>query len=337
MTGGVKVAKASEIARKRITKADSTKWLAAVIGFVVATGCAFAATMAGDAVGFWSLLATAVAAMALPTVVAMYAMRENSAEFKGAWLMLLAVVILAWSSLAVGFKRAQGILAMQSAVSHVAEFRSKHLAAFEAGRTQDLGEPPALSDSANPFFRTQALIVSTAWRHAESQSRYRQKLNALGREREIDMAAMRDPDTRRKLMASQPALLAAIQVWSARERRIQTEFVSGVRAAGLPLEFAQRFEGTVKRAEDALDWRLSAEKDVAEAMQSMLEALDQHRWTSGKQGEKEALTFATNEGLMAFRSAQIGLERAVRHSGWASERVDQSSDEMFIALGALQR
>jgi hypothetical protein len=293
--------------------------------------------MAMSAVGFWSLLATAIAAVALPSIVVMYAMRDNSAEFKGAWLLLLAVVTLAWSSLAVGLKRVQGIVAMQSAVSHVAEFRSKHLAAIEAGRTVELGDPPALSDSANPFFRTQALIVSTAWRHAESQSRYRQKLNEMGRGREIDMAAMRDPDTRRKLMASQPGLLAAIQVWSARERRIQTEFVSGVRTAGLPLEFAQRFEGTVKRVEAALDWRLSAEKDVAEAMQQMLEALDQHRWTSGKQGEEEALTFATTDGLMAFRSAQIGLERAVRNSTWAGELLDQRSDEMLIALGALKR
>ena len=114
------MAKASEIARKRITKADSTKWLAAVIGFVVATGCAFAATMAMSAVGFWSLLATAIAAVALPSMVVMYAMRDNSAEFKGAWLLLLAVVILAWSSLAVGLKRVQGIVAMQSdtAISH---------------------------------------------------------------------------------------------------------------------------------------------------------------------------------------------------------------------------
>jgi hypothetical protein len=60
------------------------------------------------------------------------------------------------------------------------ECRSKHLAAVEAGRTEELGEPPALSDSANPFFRVQALIVSTGWRHAESESRYQRKLRELG-------------------------------------------------------------------------------------------------------------------------------------------------------------
>jgi hypothetical protein len=153
----------------------------------------------------------------------------------------------------------------------------------------------------------------------------------------MDIMAMRNPDVRRKLIAGQPALSAAIQVWSARERRIQTEFVSGVQAAGLPLEIAHRFELTVKGVEQALESRLSAENHVAEAVQQMLEALDRHPWTSEKQGEKEAMTFATSDGLAAFRSAQIGLERALHHRTWTGERLDRRNEEMLFALGALRR
>ncbi len=300
--------KASEIARSRTTAVDSMKWLAAIVGFLGAMVCAFAAVIfAPVRPDFVPLLGVGLAAVVLPAAIALFTMRGSSAEFKTAWLAALMVALLAWVAGGGWLKRSQGtalVLRESDAAAVVAERR---MAALDAGRGIDLPAPPEAQDTANPFLLSSHRFQRHHWRRVENYRRYHAAQAAAGWARLIDPELLRDPKQRAVAQVRFDAGNRALDDWYALETENLRTLRADLAGLSLPEALAAQLERRVASMEYTNKVLAYSEELVLQRTLGVAKALDEHRWVR----EDDDLRFFTDDGTYAYAEARDLLDRAV--------------------------
>jgi len=302
--------KASEIARSRVTAADWRKWLAGILGVIAAMTCAFAAVIFAPVQwGFFALLGIAIAAAIVPVAIALHAMRDGSAEFKTAWLALLAVALLAWVAVGGWVKRTTG---MEMALREVvASERAANLRmwAMDKGDRPAAARPPEAVDSRNAF-----AIAGNRFRQFDARrvEHYRRYLQALD---EVDWEAMSTPWTtgpaggREAKEARFQAGFDALDAWYAAEAASLKTLRSELAALALPAAQAQQFEGRAARLERELWTQAYSERLLLDRAHQVAITLDTVRWSL----DGDAVRFRSREDSLAYGEAQTLLDRAIAH------------------------
>lgn len=326
-----------DVARRDSARMGAAKWLVAVALFAIAIACAIASTLLIGAIDLWTLLAVAFAALALPAIVAMFAMRGYSAEFRGMWALLLVVATIVWSWQAMGLKVAKGEETLRNAVSGIIETRKAYRKAVEAGRPQDLGAQPPVEEHSNPFLRTRDLLGLAAWRSAENQARYRQRLASIDWQKDIPDLAFEDRKKLGDLRESLSQALGVVDAWGTEAKRIQSELAADVSSAGLPADKRIAFGRAMKELDLALDQHIAAERNVVESVAQELAVLERRPWTRGKAKGDGQVLFNDVDGLYEAVKARHRQDLALRRRAKSAERFEQRTDEMLAALGALPR
>jgi len=302
--------KASEIARSRVTAADWSKWLAGILGFLGAMLCACVAVILAPVHwGFFTLLAVGVAAVVLPMAIALRAMRSGSAEFKTAWLALLAVALLAWVAVGGWIKRTVG---MEMALREVvASDRAANLRmwAMDKGDRPAAARPPEAVDSRNAF-----AIAGNRFRQFDARrvEHYRRYLQALD---DVDWEAMSDPWTtgpaseHKAKEARFQAGFDALDAWYAAEVDSLKTLRADLAALALPAAQAQQFEGRVARLERQLRTQGYSERLLLDRAHQVAITLDTVRWSH----DADAIRFRSREDSLAYGEAQTLLDRAINN------------------------
>jgi len=304
------MAKASEIARSRVTAADSNKWLAGIVGFIGAMTCAFVAVIFAPAQwGFLVLLGVGVAAVALPSAIALWAMRGASAEFKTGWLALLAVALLAWVAGGGWLKRTTG---METALRQIAASErdaNARMAAMDGGERPVADPAPVAPERGNAFAMAAFRFRQYEWRRVEHYRRYLAALDGT------DWDAMSDPwrtgpasDHQAKEARFQ-AGFDALDTWYAAEVDNLKTLRTDLAALGLPAPLAQRFER--KAAGDEHDLRVLgySERRLLDRARQVTTVLDTVRWSR----DTQAIRFRERADAQAYDAADPLLRQAAEN------------------------
>ena len=271
--------KASEIARSRRTARDSMQWLAAIAGFLGTMVCAFVAVIfAPVRPDFFPLLGVAVAAVVVPAAIALYAMRESSAEFKGAWIALLAIVLLAWVAGGGWIKRTTGTAGAVARIDAATQTAREAKEAMDEGRTpKPMASLPA-PDSGNPLVQVSHRFEAF---HARSVQHYREYLKALDAS---EWSLLLDPDMprsdveRKRDDARFEAGVRAIDAWYAAEtadiRRLRNE----VAPLGLSAELRAQVDRRLRSLEVSASALGYSEKLLLYRARDVARALDENPW-----------------------------------------------------------
>lgn len=328
------MAKASEIARRRVTKADSTKWLAGVIGFVVANACVFAATVfANGGVGFPYYFVVALLAAALPIIVTFRAMRANSAEFKVAWLACLMVGVVLWVWLIATIKYGQGISMFERSLAEAEAQSDRRVALLDTGRADDAAPLPEPRSSGNPIVASRDLLTRYLADRPIHWAAYRKTMPPQAWRALADADARSGPVGREAIDAWFRTGNAAVDAWGAAESaRLQT-LRTALSAQSLPDDMQRRLLAQVDGYERRRTRVVYLEKLVVYRARDMARVLDRHRWRRAGQG----LVFADSTGASAYETARSRLERALAYRSPASFQTEpHTASGLPAAAGALR-
>lgn len=302
------MAKASDIARSRVTAADSNKWLAGIAGLIGAMVCAFAAVIFAPAQwGFFPLLGVGVAAVAVPAAIALRAMGGSSAEFKAAWLALLAAAVLLWVAAGGWLKRTAG---MEMALREIAESEraaDRRLAAMDRGARREAEPLPEALDSRNAFAMAAYRFRQFDARRVEHHRRYLVATDGT------DWEAMSDPwktgpagEHKAKEARFQRAF-DALDAWYAAELDSQRALRTDLAALGLPASSAQWFERRLGGIEQETQWLGYSERLLLERALRTTTVLDTVHWSR----EGEAIRFRARDDSIAYSEANALLQQAI--------------------------
>lgn len=300
--------KASEIARSRTTAADSMKWLAAIVGFLGAMACAFAAVIfAPVRADFLPLLGVGLAAVVVPAAISLFAMRGSTAEFKTAWMAALVVALLAWVAGGGWLKRTQGTALALREIDAAAGDAQQRKAALDAGRESAKTPPPDAPDTRNPFLLSSHAFRSHFWRSLENYRRYRRAQAGADWMRTTDPQAMRDPKLHASIRARFDAGNAALDAWYVQETanlKILREEIGGI---AVPDTLSQQLEVRVKSLDNARNVLAYSEELALQRAHGVARALKTHRWRS----VGDDIAFETDDGTYAYAEARDLLDRAI--------------------------
>jgi hypothetical protein len=311
-TGDNTMAKASEIARRRVTKADSTKWLAAMIGFVVANVCVFAATVfANGGVGFFYYFVVAALAAALPIIATFFAMRANSAEFKVAWLACLMVGVVLWVWLIATIKYGQGIAMFERALAEAEARSDRRIALLDAGRPEGAALPVAAPTGWNPIVAARDLLTQYLAQRPGDWATYRKTMPPEA------WRALADADVRSGAVGQEAsdawfrAGNAAVDAWGTVEIGRLQALRGELSALSLPDNMQRRLLAQVDGYDGRRKRVIYSEKLVVYRARDVARVLDRYRWRRVDQN----LVFADRTGANAYEAARSRLERALAYRG----------------------
>lgn len=300
--------KASEIARARTTAADSNKWLAAIVGLVGAMFCAIVAVVAMPATwGFFALLGVGVASVVVPSAIALRAMRGSSAEFKAAWIAVLAAMLALWVAGGGWLKRTAGVETALREIEAAERDADREKADLDAGRRPHARPRPEAIDSRNGFAHALSAFRQHDWRSVENYRRYTTALDA------VDWTSMSDPAKTGPATqhaakdARYVAGLAAVDAWYAAERDSLKTLRADIAALALPDPLGAH----LTRRLDAMDYatRVQAysESQLLERARQATAVLDAGPWSR----EAGKLRFADFDNEIAYYKASFELKRAI--------------------------